>query len=83
MWGTGISDASFSSLINALILLLNCLVLDLILYLYIHFRKCYFLYLKISWTFTEVTLFVLKVCLYCYTSYKSRDVENNFPGFWV
>ena len=31
LWGTGISDAIFSLLINAVILLLNCLVL--ILYL--------------------------------------------------
>ena len=42
---------NFSLLINAVIFLLNCLVL--ILYLYIHFHsfRRYFLYLKIIWTF--------------------------------
>ena len=41
----------FSLLINAVILLLNCLVL--VLYLYIHLLSlgCYFLYLNIIWTF--------------------------------
>ena len=39
----------FSLLINAVILLLSCLVL--VLYLYIHFLslRCYFLYLNIIW----------------------------------
>ena len=42
----------FSLLINAGILLLNCLVL--VLYLCIHFLslRCYFLYLNIIWAFT-------------------------------
>ena len=46
----------FSLLIDAVILLLNCLVL--VLYLYIHFLslRCYFLYLNIIWTFIRVTL---------------------------
>ena len=41
----------FSLLINAVILLLNCLAL--VLYLYTHFLslRCYFLYLNIIWTF--------------------------------
>ena len=41
----------FSLMINAVILVLNCL--GLILYLYIHFAslRCYFLYLNITWTF--------------------------------
>ena len=41
----------FSILINAVILLLSCLVL--ILYLYIHFLslRSYFIYLNIIWTF--------------------------------
>ena len=40
----------FSLLINAVILLLNCLVL--VLYLYIRFLslRCYFLYLNIIWS---------------------------------
>ena len=43
----------FSLLINAVILLLNCLVL--IFYLYIHFfsLRCYFPYLNIIWTFYD------------------------------
>ena len=46
----------FSVLINAVILLLNCLVL--ILYLYIHFLSLihYFLYLNIIWSFIQLTL---------------------------
>ena len=46
----------FNLLINAVILLLNCLVL--ILYLYIHFLSLrhYFLYLSIIWTFIYLTL---------------------------
>ena len=46
LWGTGISDAIFSLLINAVILLLNCLV-------YIHglSLRHYFPYLDIIWTF--------------------------------
>ena len=41
----------FSVLINTVILLMNCLVL--ILYLYIHFLslRCYFLYINIIWSF--------------------------------
>ena len=47
LWGPGISDAIFGLLINAVISLLNCIVL--ILYLYIHFLSLrhYFLYLTL------------------------------------
>ena len=46
----------FSLLIDAVMLLLNCLVL--ILYPYIHFLslRCYFLYLNIIWSFIYLTL---------------------------
>ena len=51
LWGTGISDAILVLLINAVILLLNCLVL--VHHRYIHFLsfRYYFLYLNIVWTF--------------------------------
>ena len=69
----------FSSLINAVILLLNCLVL--ILYLCIHFVsfRCYFLYLNIIQTDTA-----LKVSrsLYFLTTSISHGVENYFPRLW-
>ena len=49
LWGTGITDAIFRLLINAVIFLLNCHVL--ILYINCHSLKLYFLYLDIIWTF--------------------------------
>ena len=57
----------FSLLINAVISLLNCLVL--ILYLSIHYLylRCYFSVLK---------------PLYCFTTSISHGVENYFPRLW-
>ena len=74
----------FSLLINAVILVLNCLVL--ILYLYIHFSslRCYFLYLNIILTLIYITDTALKVSrsLHCSTTSISHDVENCFPRLW-
>ena len=44
LWGTGISDAISS--------LLNCLILELNLYMQFLCLRCYFLYLNIIWTLT-------------------------------
>ena len=76
----------FSLLINAVILLLNCLVL--VLYLYIHFLslRCYlnlfsllkhYLDLYISDTAQKVFR-----SLYCFTTSICHGVENYFPRLW-
>ena len=73
----------FSLLINAVISLLNCLVL--ILYLCIHFvsLRCYFLYLK-HYLDLNITDTALKVSrsLYCFINSISHGVENYFPRLW-
>ena len=73
----------FSLLINAVILLWNCLVL--VLYLYIHFLslRCYFFYLNIIFEL-YITDIALKVSrsLYCFTASISLGVENYFPRLW-
>ena len=45
------SSIIFSLLTNAVILLLNCLVLTPYLYLHFLSLRCYFLYLNIIWSF--------------------------------
>ena len=72
----------FSVLINAVILLLNCLVL--ILYLYIHFLslRCYFIYLYIfgalyNWHCSE-TILIFVLFHYFYISW----CWNYFPRMW-
>ena len=67
-------------------LLANCWIVILILYLYINFVSFehFFLYLDIIWTFTKQTLFTLKVSRFfnCFSSSVSHGVENYFLGLW-
>ena len=67
----------FSLLINAVILLLNCLVL--VLYLYTHFLSlgCYFLYLTLFGPLYDTVLKVSR-SLYGFTTI-CHGVENFFP----
>ena len=61
----------FSLLINAVILLLNCLVL--VLYFYIHFLSLLKHYLDL---YITVTALKVSRSLYCFTTSISRGVEN-------
>ena len=65
----------FSLLINAVILLLNCIVL--ILYLYIFSLLKHHLDLNITDTALKVSQ-----SLYGFTTSVSHDVENYFPRLW-
>ena len=72
----------FSLLINAVILLLNCFVL--ILYLYIHFSSLFIFHLLKHHFDLNITNTALKVSrsLYCFTTSISYCVENYFPRLW-
>ena len=73
----------FSLLINAVILLLNCLVL--ILYLYIHVLSLKKLYSLLKHNLDlNITDTALKVSRssYCFTTSISHGVENYFPRLW-
>ena len=67
----------FSLLINAVILLLNCLVL--ILYLYIFSLLKHHLDLNITDTALKV---LVSQSLYGFTTSVSHGVENYFPRLW-
>ena len=69
----------FSLIINAAILLLNCLVLILYLYIHVLSLRYYFLYLNIIWT--DPALKVSR-SLYCFTASISHGVKNYFPRLW-
>ena len=72
------SFVNFSLLINAVILLMNYLVLTL----YIHFLSLrhFFLHLNIIWTF--ITALKIFQSLYCYNTSISHGIENYFPRLW-
>ena len=67
----------FNLLIDAVILLLNCLVLIVYLCIYFLSLRHYFLYSNIILTFTYLTLH--HKSLYCLITSTSYGVENYFP----
>ena len=74
----------FSLLINAVVLLLNCLVL--ILYLYIPFLSLKMLFCLCKHhlgLFVADTALKVSRSLYCFTTTISHGVENNFPSCGV
>ena len=74
----------FSLLINAVMLLLDCLLL--LLYLYIHYLSVRFFSLLKHYFDLSITDTALNVSrslsLYCFTISVSHGVENYFPGLF-
>ena len=61
LWGTGISDAIFSILINVVMLLLNCHFNTLSLHKFCFSETLFSLLNYEFWTFTKLTLVNLKI----------------------